>query len=724
MNDYARALICAAAFATATAHAQVGAPSPQAPSVLGWDHYAVSVRDWDPRLRVTLTQQIGRGADLYLRRGAPPTMTLWDARSATPGTTDENLVLDGGSQPTLASGVWFVGVLRPQGTVYSWSATPEPAPSPEPGAGANLYRRSAADKGATFRVWAPFAAGVRVAGDFNAWNGGDAPLAAEGGGWWSLDVRNLAAGARYRFVIDGAAGTQWKIDPRARAVTSSVGDGVVVDPAAFDWGAAQWSMPAWNDLVVYELHVGTFNDQPGGAVGTFDSAIAGLPYLANLGVNAIQLMPTAEFPGSQSWGYETSHPFAVEVAYGGEEALKRLVKAAHGHGLAVFADVLYNHWGPGDLHLWRFDGWSQGPWGGIFFYNDWRAATPWGDTRPDFGRGEVRTYIRDNVLYWLDEFRLDGLRFDSTVNIRNTDNGLGADLPEGWSLLQWLNDEIDRTQPWKLAIAEDMWRNEWITKDVGAGGAGFDAQWDAGFVHPVRAALVAPSDAARDMNQVAGAIRLRYNADAFERVVYTDSHDESANGNARLPEQIWPGYADSWPSKKRSTLGAALALTAPGIPMLLQGQEFLEDGWFSDADPLDWNRAATFAGIRRLYRDLIALRRDLHGTTRGLQGQHLNVHHVNDADKLIAFHRWDQGGPGDDVLVVANFADRAYPSYLLGAPRAGLWQVRFNSDWSGYDAAFGDWPAFDAVAQAGGMHGMPYRLDLSIGPYTVLILSQ
>src|SRR5436190_9648899 len=132
------------------------------------------------------------------------------------------------------------------------------------------------------------------------------------------------------------------------------------------------------------------------------------------------------------------------------------------------------------------------------------------------------------------------------------------------------------TQPWKITIAEDLQNNEWITKGTGAGGAGFSSQWDAAFVHPIRDAVIAQSDSDRNLYAVRDALYHRYNGDAEQRVIYTESHDEVANGHARVPEEIWPGNAGSWFSRKRSTLGAALVFTAPGIPMIFQGQEFLE----------------------------------------------------------------------------------------------------------------------------------------------------
>jgi 1,4-alpha-glucan branching enzyme len=592
--------------------------------------------------------------------------------------------------------------------------------STHPGMGAIPY-----EGGVAFRVWAPHAERVAVGGTFNNWSDSAAPLASEGNGYWSADVPGATAGDEYKFVLFNGGQALWRIDPYAREVTNSAGNAIVY-VSDFDWGDEQFQTPSWNELVIYEMHIGTFNDQPGGAPGNLDEAIAKLDYLRDLGVSAIELMPPTEFAGGFSWGYNPADLFAIEHDYGGPNAFKSFVSAAHARGIAVISDVVYNHFGPSDLGIWQFDGWSENGKGGIYFYNDVRSLTPWGDTRPDYGRPEVRQFIRDNALLWLERYRADGLRWDATAFIRNlygTDDP-SSDIADGWRLMQWINDEIDARTPWKLTIAEDLRGNEWITRPTHEGGAGFDTQWDAGFVYPIRVAIVAQDDQARSMSAVGAAIVRRYNGDTFRRVIYTESHDEVANGHERVPEEIWPGNAGSWYSKKRSTLGAALVFTSPGVPMIFQGQEFLEDKWFHDDDPIDWSKRERYAGIVQLYRDLIRLRRDWDDTSRGLRGQGVQVHHVNDDDKLIAFHRWDAGGPRDSVVVVANMANRSYDSYAIGLPRAGLWKVRFNSDWAGYDAEFGDHFSYDTVAEAGEIDGMPYHGNIGIGPYTAIILSQ
>lgn len=581
--------------------------------------------------------------------------------------------------------------------------------------------------GTTFRVWAPHAEAVAVIGTFNGWNAQADVLRAEDNGYWALDVAPAKPGDEYKFQITNDGNIIGRNDPYARQVTSSAGNSVVFDPN-FDWEDDNFQMPAWNDLVIYELHVGTFNAPDQEHVGTFTSVIEKLPYLRDLGINCIELLPATEFPGSRSWGYNPANPFALESDYGGPLAFKEMVKAAHRHGIAVVLDVVYNHFGPGDLDLWQFDGWNEHDGGGIYFYNDWRAETPWGANRPDYGRPEVRQYIRDNALMWLEDYRVDGLRADAIAFVRNVkgEEDPGADLPDGWSLMRWINDEIDRTMPWKITIAEDMRGNDGITAAVADGGQGFDSQWDSAFVYPIHAAITTPRDADRDMEAVAGALTQAYNGDAFRRVIYTESHDEVANGKSRIPEEIMPGAADSWFPKKRAVLGAALVLTAPGLPMLFQGQEFLADGSFNDDQPLQWGRAEEFRGLVQLYRDLIRLRRNLDGHSRGLGGQHTRVFHVNNDAKVIAFARWadGDGGPGDTVVVVANFADQTHDAYAIGLPAGGDWPCRFNSDWQGYDGSFGDFGCLGAAAEAGEYDGLAWHGSVALAPYGVVILAQ
>ncbi|WP_237770009.1 alpha-amylase family glycosyl hydrolase [Ornithinimicrobium sp. CNJ-824] len=242
---------------------------------------------------------------------------------------------------------------------------------------------------------APNADAVSVVGDFNGWDDQAHPMEPEGNGNWYVEVPGAEHGQEYKLLLTNGEHTFFRIDPRAYAVTNSVGNGILYDHGRFDWeGDEQFETPGQHELVLYETHIGSFVDAADGPADLHDLT-GKLDYLVGLGVNAIELMPLMEFAGDYSWGYNPAHIFAVEHTYGGPDALKAFVREAHRHGIAVVVDVVYNHFGPSDLSLWQFDGWSEDGKGGIYFYNDWRSETPWGDTRPDYGRQEVRDFILD-----------------------------------------------------------------------------------------------------------------------------------------------------------------------------------------------------------------------------------------------------------------------------------------------------------------------------------------
>lgn len=623
------------------------------------------------------------------------------------------------------------------------SATRTPTAPEDPATRARGMGAVLIDGGVGFRVWAPHATGVDVTGDFDDWNAlpsgepqdakTDAPepataehtLLGEGNGFWYGEVAGAHVGQQYRFVIHAADGRLIsRIDPYARQVTSSVGNGVITDPEAFDWQGDSFTPPTLNELVIYEMHVGTFfdadpsDDRP----ATLDAVEQKMSHLVHLGVNAVELMPMAEFAGDYSWGYNPANIFAVESTYGGPEKLREFVRIAHSHGIAVIIDVVYNHFGPSDLDLWQFDGWSENDKGGIYFYNDWRSATPWGDTRPDYGRGEVRQFIHDNAMMWLGEFHADGLRYDMTPYMRSVDAG-EMNIPDGWSLSRWINSDIRASYPRRFTIAEDL-HGYGAVVSTGEDGAAFHAQWDNHFVHPVRAAVIAADDASRDMGQVRDAVEFSY-GDAFARVIYTESHDEVANGSARVPEEIDGADPDGYFAQKRSTLGAALVFTSPGVPMIFQGQEFLTDGWFRDSVPLDWHLNREFHGIVRLYSDLIDLRLNSDGTTAGLTGQYAQTLHLHDDNNVYAFHRWSVGGPGDDVVVAVNFNNSLYGEYTIPMPAAGGWTTRVNTDARVYSDLFtGAVVPAHVEAAAEPLDGFAARATLVLPPYAAVILSR
>lgn len=588
--------------------------------------------------------------------------------------------------------------------------------------------------GVAFRVWAKFAKGVYAFGEFNNWTERATPLAPEGKGNWSADVQAARVGQKYRYFIEDKDGKPlYRTDPRALRVDPEEqghADGYVVAPDYF-WDSGAFGMPGFQELVIYELHVASFNSAA--ALGTFDDLIGKLDYLRDLGINAIELLPVFGRFGSHSLGYNPAYPFDIESNYGSNDGFKRFIRAAHEHGIAVIMDVVYNHFGPEELDesLRRIDGWFDNGNDGIYFYADPRRMYSGYGPRPDFGRSEVRDYILDNVRLWLEQYHVDGFRFDAVTRIRNAydhDNDPASDIPDGWRLLQDMNAIIKDQPSAKISIAEDLKDNAWIVKKDG-GGAGFDSQWASEFYWTVHDSVTASYDEQRNTWRVRDAIEHGYNEDAFSRVIYSESHDQVRpdRDRARLPEEISRGAADSWYAKKRSTLAAGIVLTSPGVPMLFQGQEFLTGGGWEPDIPIDWNRRSQFDGIFRLYRELIRLRRNWYDNTRGLQGHHVHVHHVNDSDKVIAYHRYDRGGPGDDVVVAANLSSKRFDSYSLGFPAPGLWWCRFNSDAATYDGSFGDFGGSHTTAaptDAGDPDHMPFRGSIGLAPYSLLVFSQ
>jgi 1,4-alpha-glucan branching enzyme len=287
-----------------------------------------------------------------------------------------------------------------------------------------------------------------------------------------------------------------------------------------------------------------------------------------------------------------------------------------------------------------------------------------------------------------------------------------------------VNKDLKLHSPNIISIAEDLGCSAALTAWVEQGGAGFDTQWDAAFIHPLRAVLESPSDDARDVGAIASAVIPEHPGDAFRRVIYTESHDEVANGRKRLVSEIDEENPGSVWARRRALQAAGVVLTSPGVPMIFQGQEILEGGWFDDRQMMDWEKTRHFSGIRRAFRDLIRLRRNVDGMTRGLGGQHVEVFHRNPDAKVIAWHRWYEGGPRDSTVVIMNLTASAHDFYEISLPAGGDWKIRFNADWEGYSPDF-DNTFLTNVEGREDVIGHPEPLGgLALPPYALVVLSQ
>jgi 1,4-alpha-glucan branching enzyme len=309
---------------------------------------------------------------------------------------------------------------------------------------------------------------------------------------------------------------------------------------------------------------------------------------------------------------------------------------------------------------------------------------------------------------WLSECHVDGFRWDTPDTMMHGNDG--SYIPAADSLIYAINTMIHYNYTGKISIAEDVYNYD-----------GFDSAWDTTFPGTVTTQLAYTPDSSRDMSVIANAVQynVRYGGTAGTgRVAFLESHDVVGNG-VRLVTAIDSVTPNSYWARKRSTLGAAVTLTAPGIPMIFQGQEMLENQHFSTTNTVDWSKTNTYSYIVQLYRDLINARRNLKGYTPGLEGDQCSMLQVDNINKLVAFHRWTSAAPNQDAVVIANFANDTLNNYNLNFPSAGNWYVQFNSDSTNYGPDYGNIGSSVVTAS-----GSPATASITIGPYSALILSQ
>lgn len=523
-----------------------------------------------------------------------------------------------------------------------------------------------------FTVWAPNAEQVWV--NFGTqekiWE--DYEMVSTTPGIWETKIGEAKPGMGYQFKILTKTGDiLYKNDPYARQLSDSdTGNGIIIDQK-FKWGIRGFNSRPHREQVIYEMHIGTFNKPNAYTSGTFATALEKLDYLKRLGINTIELMPVTAMSGGNGWGYEPKSIFAIENQYGGRAGLLEFVRKCHNNGIAVILDVVYNHFSEADL--WNFDGSEN-----IYFFKDENKDTPWG-ARPNYNDKMVQKFFLDNVQMWIEEFHLDGLRIDSTLYMRNRDghdNAPETDVPGAWELFQKINTFAHKLNKNFLMIAEDWGSNEWLTKPISEGGAGFDAQWNNAVPYELRDTLNKGN-----LSTIKDAIL----ASNFRKVNFSDSHDTAANGGARLNEEL----TDHDLARAEMLLANAIILMMPGIPMLLQGEEFMQPGSFNAWQPLEWQRSNFYHGIVLAHQHLIDLRRNKYGNTPGLLTDEIEIFHFDEQNDVIGFKR-------GETYCLANFGKTNFASYKFHLSKIKDFTIRFNSTWNGYDLQFAN-NLFDVI---------------------------
>jgi maltooligosyltrehalose trehalohydrolase len=426
------------------------------------------------------------------------------------------------------------------------------------------------DGGVRFRLWAPAEHGIAVAieGQSDALS-----MARRSDGWFELVTDRACTGARYRYRLgDG----MMVPDPASRFQPDDVhGPSQLVDPCAYAWKTPGWKGRPWVETVLYEAHLGCFSPE-----GSFDGARRRLDHLARIGVTALELMPIADFEGRRNWGYDGVLPFAPDSSYGAPDQLKRLVDEAHERGLMVFLDVVYNHFGPSGNYLGRY---APG-----FFTR--RHRTPWGDAIAFDGADcrQVRDFFIHNALYWLEEFRIDGLRLDAVHAIR--DDGNPHMLVE---LAEAVRSRVEADRHVHLVLENDDNAARYLARNERRRAVRYDAQWDDDLHHAAHAAVTGESSgyyadyASRPVTSLARAL-----AEGF---VFQGQKSAYRNGrrrgepSAHLPPSAFVSFLQNHDQVGNRAFGerldalvdaapicalAAIVLLSPQIPMLFMGEEW------------------------------------------------------------------------------------------------------------------------------------------------------
>jgi 1,4-alpha-glucan branching enzyme len=591
--------------------------------------------------------------------------------------------------------------------------------------------------GATFRVWAPRATAVYVTGNFAGDSGtGQTPdrlLTKDGNGYWVGFQPGAKDGDQYQFWIDGPGSAGIKRDPYARELANQppfpASNNILRAASAYPWHDAEFVTPDFSNIIVYQIHIGTYAIAKPGVASTFLDVIGKIPYLVNLGINLLQPLPVDEVEANPNMGYSGADYFSPDFPYVvtdinalagylatingllqakgiapialgdiecGHAQLKALVDLCHVYGIAVAFDVVYNHAGGftvnnalDDQCLYYFDrAANTGNNNDSLYFTDQDRGT--GGLSFALWNNDVRQFLMNNASYYVNEFHADGFRYDEISTLLSTNKD------SGWSFCCDLTNTLRFIQPRILQNAEywpgefDDYPQPWtsIVTPVSNGGAGFDVvQHDAlrGAVRGVLQSASAGAEATISMDSLAAALYPPGFAHGWQAVTCVENHDVVMVGRQpRIATLSDFSNPRSWYARSRSRFATGILLTSPGIPQLFMGQEFLEEKpWDTPPDSpnvigwqgLQGGADPAMVNHLRFTQDLIRLR----WNQPALRGDNINAFHVHDSNRVIAFHRWLEG-TGQDVIVAATLSESTWHGYAIGFPMAGEWTEVFNSD--------------------------------------------
>jgi 1,4-alpha-glucan branching enzyme len=591
--------------------------------------------------------------------------------------------------------------------------------------------------GAYFAVWAPNAREVYVTGDFNGWNKSSHPLRERGSsGIWEGFIGGISAGVVYKYyIVSHAQGYRVeKADPFAFYAETPPKTASIVRDLSYDWGDADWmekrrqhnSLDA--PVSIYEVHLGSWRRMPeeGNRYLTYRELAPQLAeYVKWLGFTHVELLPVMEHPFYGSWGYQTTGYFSPTSRYGAPQDFMYLVDFLHQQGIGVILDWVPSHF-PNDEHaLGFFDGTHlyehKDPALGI--HPDWNSFIF------NYGRDEVRSFLKSSALFWMEKYHADGLRVDAVASMLYLDYGRkrgewipnkqgGRENLEAIAFLKQLNEVVYREKPDVQTIAEESTSWPMVSRPVYSGGLGFGMKWDMGWMHDTLV-YISRDPIHRKYHQNDLTFRMVY---AFtENFVLPLSHDEVVYGKSSLLGKM-PG--DDWQKFANLRLLYGYMYAQPGKKILFMGGEFGQWREWSHESSLEWHLThyERHAGIQRWVADLNKLYRE-HPSLYELDFQPGGFEWLDtgDADNsIISFIR--KGTATDDLtVVICNFTPQTHVKYDIGVPLTGTWQEILNSDSPVYGGS-GQGNPVALESKSKPRHGRPQSVALTIPPLSVIFL--
>jgi len=585
-------------------------------------------------------------------------------------------------------------------------------------------------KGVSFAVWAPGARGVRVAADFNYWNGVAHPLRSLGSsGVWELFVPDVGDGTRYKFSILGADGI-WrdKADPMAFAAEVAPANASVVVTSHHEWADQDWMVrrgetdPHNGPMSIYEVHLGSWRK----GLSYRQLAEELTDYIVANNFTHVEFMPVAEHPYEPSWGYQVTSYYAPTPRLGSPDDFRYLVDRLHQAGIGVLMDWVPAHFPKDEWALARFDGTP------LYEHPDPRRGEQpdWGTYVFDFGRPEVRNFLVANAVYWVEEFHIDGLRVDAVASMLYLDYSRsdgewvpniygGRENLEAVQFLQEMNATVYKRNPGVVTVAEESTSWPGVTRPAHLGGLGFGLKWNMGWMNDTLGYISRePIYRQYHHHEMTFAMMYAYS----EQFVLPISHDEVVHGKGSLIGKM-PG--DRWQQMANLRSFLAYMWGHPGKQLIFMGSEFGQYREWSEARSLDWESlaAADHLGVQKCMRDINATYRDNPALWQLDHDPHgFEWIDANDASGNV-FSWIRRAADGPSVACVVNYSPMVHADYRLGLPSTGFWEEILNTDAADYGGS--------GVGNLGGVeahpepwHGMEASATITVPPLAAVWFRQ